>query len=163
MLVPASSGSDGESAGRWLSAALSEHWGVRVHACERIVMSDHNALGWVLTPSGRVLAKWSVASARFPQLPEMARLTNWLDDQGLPVSALVPAKDGRLQVEFDGVSMGLQHEIQGDLLDVSDPRQVSATGAMLARLHDALASYPDNEQVAAVAEQPQQLPSSLSS
>lgn len=149
--------SDGESAGRWLSAMLSANWGVRVHSCERIVMSDHNALGWVLTPSGRMLAKWSVASARFPRLLEMARLTNWLDDQGLPVSAPVPAKDGRLQVEFGGVSMGLQYEIQGDLLDVSDPRQVWATGAMLARLHDALASYPDGERVAALAEQPHQL------
>ncbi|GAA3519239.1 phosphotransferase [Nocardioides daeguensis] len=80
----------------------------------------------------------------------MARLTPWLDDRGLPVSAPVPATDGRLQVEVDGVSMGLQHEIRGELLDTADQRQVRAAGAVLAELHDALAAYPDNDRVAAL-------------
>ena len=142
--------SDGESATRWVAAMLNEHWGVRIQSCDRIVMSDHNALAWVHTPSGRMLAKWSVVPRRFQQLSEMARLTRWLDDRGLPVSAPVPATDGRLQVEVDGVSMGLQHEIRGDLLDTADQRQVRAAGAVLAELHDALAAYPDNDRVAAL-------------
>src|SRR5688572_21036962 len=114
---------DEASAARWVAATLNEHWGVRVR-CERIVISDHNALAWVETRSGRLLAKWSVVRERFPHLAEMARLTRWLDDRGLPVSAPVPALDGRLQIEVDGASMCLQHEIVGDLLDTADRDQV---------------------------------------
>lgn len=146
--------SDGESAGRWVAATLDQCWGVRVHSCERIVISAHNALAWVATASGRLLAKWSVVPERFPRLSEMARLTHWLDAQGIPVSAPVPALDGRLQVEVDGISMCLQREINGDLLDTADPDQVRAAGAILARLQDALAAYPDAERVAALAEPP---------
>ena len=139
---------DGESAGRWVAATLNEHWGVRVHSCERIVISDRNALAWIATSSGRMLAKWSVMLERFPRLMEMARLTRWLDGQGLPVSAPVRSRAGRLQVEVDGVSMCLQREIEGDLLDTADADQVSAAGAVLARLQDALAAYPDADRVA---------------
>jgi homoserine kinase type II len=143
--------SDGESAGRWVAAMLGEHWGVRTDSCERIVMSDGNALAWVGAPPGRLLAKWSVAPERFPRLAETARLTSWLDRRGLPVSAPVPARDGRLQVEVDGVSMGLQRVIEGDLLDTADPGQVRAAGAVLARLQDALAAYPDADRLPALA------------
>ncbi|QSB13928.1 phosphotransferase [Natronosporangium hydrolyticum] len=143
--------SDEESAGRWVATTLGECWGVQVHSCERIVISDRNALAWVVTPSGRLLAKWSVAPERFPRLWEMTRLTHWLDGQGLPVSAPVPALDGRLQLEVDGVSMCLQREIQGDLLDTADPDQVRAAGAALARLQAALAVYPDADRVASLA------------
>lgn len=149
--------SDGESAGRWVAAMLAEHWGVRIHACERIVISDHNALAWVATPSRRLLAKWSVVRERFPRLSEMARLTPWLEGKELPVSVPVPARDGRLQVEVDGVSMSLQRVIDGDLLDIDDPDQVTAAGAVLARLHDALAAYPHAEKVATPAGPPDPL------
>ncbi|MCP2249134.1 phosphotransferase [Lentzea aerocolonigenes] len=125
-----------------MATTLDEHWGVRIHSCERIVISDHNALARVGTSSGRLLAKWSVVTGLFPRLAEIARLTRWLDGQGLPVSLPVPALDGRLQVEVDGASMSLQREIEGDLLDTADPRQVGAAGAVLARLQDALAVYP---------------------
>ncbi|GAA4256257.1 hypothetical protein GCM10022255_068400 [Dactylosporangium darangshiense] len=126
-----------------MADTLDERWGVRVDSCERIVMSGGNALAWVGTPSGRLLAKWSVVPGRFSRLAELARLTTWLDGRGLPVSAPVPARDGRLQAEVDGVSMGLQRVIEGDLLDTADPAQVRAAGAALARLQDALAAYPD--------------------
>jgi homoserine kinase type II len=143
--------SDEESAGRWVAAMLHEHWGVRIGSCERIVMSGGNALAWVGTPSGRLLAKWSVMPDRFPRLAETARITSWLHDRGLPVSAPVPARDGRLQVEAGRVSMGLQLEIVGDLLDTADLNQVRAAGAVLARLQDALAAYPGADQIAALA------------
>lgn len=148
--------SDGQAAGRWIADTLDEHWGVRVDSCERIVMSGGNALAWVATPPGRLLAKWSVVPERFPRLAATARLSNWLHGQGLPVSAPVPAQDGRLQVEADRVSMGLQREIVGDLLDTADLHQVRAAGAVLARLQDALAAYPDADQIPAfaVASQP---------
>jgi homoserine kinase type II len=142
---------DGESAGRWVAAILDEHWDVRIRSCERIVMSGGNALAWVATPSDRLLAKWSVVPECFPQLAETARLTSWLHGRGLPVSAPVPARDGRLQVEADRVSIGLQREIVGDLLDTADLHQVRAAGAVLARLQDALAAYPDTDQIPALA------------
>ncbi len=149
--------SDGGSAGRWAAAMLDEHWGVGVHSCERVVISDHNALAWVATPSGRMLAKWSVVLERFPRLLQLARLTRWLDGQGLPVSAPVPALDGRVQVEVDGASMCLQREVEGNLLDTVDPDQVRAAGAVLARLQDALAAYPDAGQIATLTGPPEPL------
>jgi hypothetical protein len=96
------------------------------------------------------VAKWSVAPDRFPRLQELARLTRWLDGQGLPVSAPVPARDGRIQVEVDGASIGLQRQIEGELLDVANSHQVGAAGAVLARLQDALADYPDADRVPAL-------------
>ncbi|GAB2822191.1 hypothetical protein GCM10027200_21950 [Lentzea nigeriaca] len=141
--------SDERSAADWVATTLHEHWGVRVRACERIVISDHNALAWVDTSSGRLLAKWSVVPWLFRRLAEIARLTQWLDDQGLPVSVPLPALDGRLQVEVDNASMSLQREIEGELLDTDDPVQVRAAGAVLARLQEALAVYSDADQVAA--------------
>lgn len=139
---------DALSAGRWVAAAVHEHWGIRIGSCERIVISGHNALAWVTTPSGGLLAKWSVAPERFPRLSQIARLTHWLDAKGLPVSAPLQSLDGRLQVEINSVSMCLQRVIQGGLLDVDDAEQVRAAGATLARLHHALAAYPDADQVA---------------
>jgi homoserine kinase type II len=141
---------DGEAAGRWVADTLGQHWGVRVDTCERILMSDGNALAWVGASSGRLLAKWSVVPERFPQLAETARLTSWLHSRGLPVSAPVPARDGRLQVEVDRVSLGVQQEIAGDLLDTADLDQVRAAGALLARLQDTLAAYPDADQLPAL-------------
>ncbi|MFD5830242.1 phosphotransferase [Lentzea sp. NPDC060358] len=140
---------DEEAAARWVARALHDHWGVRVLSCERIVISDHNALAWVGTESGRLVAKWSVAPERFAHLAQVARLTRWLDGCGLPVSAPVPALDGRLQVELDGASLGLQHEVDAGLLDTGDPGEVRAAGAVLARLQDALAEYPEAGRIAA--------------
>src|SRR5687768_16347486 len=63
---------DEEAAVHWVAAQLNEHWGVRIHSCERIVLSDHNALAWVGTSSGRLLAKWSVVPWLFERLAELA-------------------------------------------------------------------------------------------
>jgi homoserine kinase type II len=145
---------DALSAGQWIAATVHEQWGIRVDSCERIVISGRNALAWVTTPSGRLLAKWSVAPERFPRLSQIARLTHWLDGKGLPVSAPVQSSDGRLQVEVGGVSMCLQRVIEGDLLNVDDAEQVQAAGAILARLHHALAAYPHADQVVAREGQP---------
>lgn len=153
--------SDAESAGRWVAATVDEHWGVRIDACERIVISSGNALAWVTTPSGLLLAKWSVVAERFPRLAQIARLTLWLDGNGLPVSTPVAALSGRLQVEVDDVSMCLQRVVRGDLLDVEDRDQVAAAGAVLARLHRALAAYPDADRVVAPAGPPEPLASRI--
>jgi homoserine kinase type II len=132
-----------EAAGRWVAATLEERWDVEVGSVARVVMSDANALAWVDTPRGRVLAKWSVATERFARLAALARVTTWLGAQGFPVSDPVPASDGRLQVEVDGVSLGVQREVHGRHLDTAVPEQVAAAGTVLARLHDLLAEAPD--------------------
>lgn len=78
----------------------------------------------------------------FARLAAIARLTVWLGERGIPVSVPREARDGKVQVEVDGVSLGLQQVIDGELLDIDDPRQVRAAGEMLARMHAALADYP---------------------
>lgn len=138
---------DAAEASRWVAATLGEHWGIRVEGCERIVMSDRNALAWVGTASGSMLAKWSVAPGRFPRLAALAHLVSWLDEQELPISAPVAALDGRLQVQVDGVSLGLQRKITGHLLETGDLDHVRAAGAALARLHQVLAHYPDTDRI----------------
>jgi homoserine kinase type II len=139
--------SDGAEASRWVATMLDKQWGIRVDSCDRILISDNNALAWVGTSSGRMLLKWSVAPARFRRLAALARLTAWLEVEGLPVSAPVATLDGRVQLETDGASLGLQREIDGDILDTTSPDQVRAAGAVLAQLHDALAFYPEADQV----------------
>lgn len=138
---------DAASAGGWVATTVHEHWGIRVESCERIVMSDRNALAWITTPSGRLIAKWSIAPATFPRLAQIARLTHWLDGNGLPVSAPVVSLGGQPQVETGQISMCLQRVIRGELLDVDDDDQVRAAGAALAQLHQALAGYPDADLV----------------
>lgn len=133
---------DGADAERWVARVVSGRWGLSVESCSRVVMSDANALAFVSTPSGPAIAKWCVAPPRFARLAQVADLTAWLGAAGLPVSAPVPALDGAVQVEVDGVSLGVQRVVLGELLDVGDLVQVHATGAALARLHLALARYP---------------------
>jgi Ser/Thr protein kinase RdoA (MazF antagonist) len=133
---------DAEAMSDWIASSVERHWGVRVGFPERVVMSDSNALAWVRRDDERLLLKWSVASDRFERLAFAAELTAWLGAQGLPVSAPVPTLAGEVQVTNDGVSMGLQRVIDGVHLSVEDADQVRAAGATLARLHNALHSYP---------------------
>lgn len=141
---------DVDAAEDWVVRTLDRWWNVHVVVAERIVMSDRNALAWVTTEGGPMLLKWSIAPERFERLAFAADLTTWLAECGLPVSAPVPALDGRVQVEEDGVSMGLQHVIGGTLLDVRDPAQVRTAGVTLARIHDALRDSPDRARAAGV-------------
>jgi homoserine kinase type II len=141
---------DAAAADAWVVRTLERRWDVRADTCERIVMSDHNALAWVSTAGGRMLLKWSIAPEGFERLAFAADLTTWLAERGLPVSAPVPTPEGRVQVEDDEVSMGLQHVISGTLLDVREPAQVRAAGATLARFHDALRDSPDRARAVGV-------------
>lgn len=127
----------------WLSDVLADHWGLRVDACERLVLSDANCLAWITVGRRRMIAKWSMHPPLFARLAAVGRLTGWLGERGIPVSALCPARDGRVQVEVDGFSLGLQNVIEGELLDITDPRQVQAAGEMLARMHAVMAAYPE--------------------
>lgn len=137
---------DGRAVHEWLTT-VGSRWDVEITECRRIVMSDRNALAWLTTPAGELLAKWSVAPERFERLSELADLTLWLGERGAPVSAPVTTNAGSTSVRADGVLVTLQRVIDGDHLDVADPTQVKAAGAVLARLHDDLAQYPRAEQV----------------
>lgn len=140
---------DALSAGLWVAEVLEAHWGIEISSCDRLVMSDRNALAWVLCPDGPLIAKWSVAAERFNRLSAIARLTAWLDCHGLPVSAPVVALDGEVQIQLGNASVGLQQVIKGEHLDVDDANQVHDGGAALARLHVALESYPYSQDLAA--------------
>jgi len=127
----------------WLTGALAVHWGLKLTACERLVISDSNCLGWINVDGCRMIAKWSMRPRVFARLAAIARLTVWLGERGLPVSMPQAARDGRVQVEVDGFSLGLQRVVDGELLDITDPEQVRAAGEMLARMHAAMADYPE--------------------
>jgi homoserine kinase type II len=131
-----------EDAASWLGATVSRRWGIAVRRCERIVLSSLNALAWLDTDSGKLLAKWSVAPSLHPRLAALADLTAWLHGRGLPVSPPLAALDGNLQLTTPKGSLGLQEVRVGELLDPSDPVQVHAAGGVLAAFHDALAAYP---------------------
>jgi homoserine kinase type II len=133
---------DAVSAVGWVGDTLWDAWGVPVDDCDRLVISAGNLLAWITAGDRRLIAKWSVASKLFRRLADTAALTMWLHHRGIPVAAPVPAKDGRLRVELDSVSVGVIPVIDGDLLDVGDPAQVAEAGRMLATLHDAMAAYP---------------------
>ncbi|PZR55058.1 aminoglycoside phosphotransferase [Xylanimonas oleitrophica] len=148
---------DALSAGRWVAEALKTHWDIEVTSCERLVMSDRNALAWVVGPDGPFIAKWSVTPERFKRLSAIARLTAWLGSRDLPVSVPVAALDGETQVQLGDASMGLQQEIVGEHLDVDNAEQVHAAGAALARLHRALESYPEAGDLATWLSKPEPL------
>lgn len=134
---------DPVEASAWLATVLAADYGISMGSCERIMMSDSNALAWVTTDDGsRLIAKWSVKPSRFAHLSHVAALTNWLGSEGVPVSAPVHTCRGHLQLERDGISLGLQRAIGGDLLDTDDPHLTREAGAILARLHFHLRRYP---------------------
>ncbi len=133
---------DGVSAVSWIGDVLWDTWGIAVDDCDRLVMSAGNLLAWITTDNRRLIAKWSVFPKLFQRLADAAALTSWLHERGIPVAPPIPARDGRLRVELDNVLLGVYPVIDGDLLDVGDPSQVTKAGQMLARLHDAMAAYP---------------------
>lgn len=133
-----------EGAAAWLRRAVSEHWGIRLGQVSRLVMSDANALAFVDSDGGPLVAKWCVDPARFHARRVQAGLVARLDGQGLPVSVQLPATSGARQVVVDGTSLGLQHQVAGELLVVSDLDAVHEVGAALARLHLALGQAPSD-------------------
>ncbi len=131
-----------EDAASWLATTVASRWGTAVRRCERIVLSSQNALAWLDTDAGKLLAKWSAAAGLHPRLAALAELTAWLHRRGLPVSPPLVALDGNLQLATPKGSLSLQEVRVGELLNPSDPVQVHAAGRALAAVHDALAEYP---------------------
>jgi homoserine kinase type II len=129
-------------AASWLGCTLEDVWGFRLQSCDRIVISASNLLAWLTIDGRPLIAKCSVNPALFARLAEIDALITWLDGEGIPVAAPLPAADGRTRVNRDRRSLGLYPLVGGELLDVSDGNQVAAAGRMLARLHRALFAYP---------------------
>jgi homoserine kinase type II len=133
---------DALSAASWMGDALWDTWAIAITNCDRLVMSDRNLLAWMTADDRHFIAKLSVSPSLFQRLAATATLRLWLQTAGIPVAAPIPTSDGRLQVELENVSLGVCAVIEGDLLDVGDPAQVTEAGQMLATLHETLAAYP---------------------
>ena len=134
---------DLEGAADWLAASLRTQWGLAVHTCRRLVISDHNAIAWVSTDRGDLVVKWSCEERLFPRLEATTSLLAALAEQGIPVAAPLPAPDGTtVRAVVDGpagpLSVAVLPEIAGTWLDVTDLDAVRTVGTCLARLHDAL-------------------------
>jgi homoserine kinase type II len=136
-----------ERASGWIAEAVRSIWGIETSTCTRIVLSDTNALAWLSSPSGPLVAKWSIAPEKYRRLSALSHVLSTLARHGIPVSAPIAALDGRLQVEVDGVSLALQREMPGEILDVGDSAQVHAAGVMLGQLHHTLAGVSAAEEV----------------
>ena len=126
----------------WLVAALHEHWGLTVRSCGRLTISDHNAIAWVSTDRAELVVKWSRDERQFSRLEATTGLITRLADQGIPVAAPVPARDGAVRVATDGpigpLSVAVLPEIDGTWLDVTDLEAVRTVGVCLARMHEVL-------------------------
>jgi homoserine kinase type II len=133
---------DASAAVSWLGETVWDIWAMPIDDCDRLVISGTNVLAWITSRRERFIAKWSVARDLFQRLADTAALTAWLDTQGVSVVAPVATTDGRLRVVVDGALVGVSPVVDGELLDVDDPSQVSDAGQTLAALHESLASYP---------------------
>lgn len=149
---------DVSNAAEWVAETLDQHWDLDLTRCGRLVISDHNVIAWIEVGGRHLVMKWSAIPNRFKHLNDAARLVAWLDTEGLPVAAPLPASDGGPLVELSNDSkgsvrsrlplrgsrflVGLLPVVAGELLSVEDPRQVEDAGRMLATLHETLAAYP---------------------
>ena len=142
-------GFDGvDAAADWLSAALAGTWGVTVHACPRLVISDQNVIAWATSDRGDLVVKWSCDTGRFARLDTSTRLLRDLARQGVPVAAPLATRDGNDRVVLPGplgeLSVAVLPELTGDWLDVDDLAAVRSAGAWLARVHAAFPPPSDD-------------------
>ena len=94
-----------EDAADWLRATVATHWRIAVRRCERIVLSAGNALAWLDTDAGKLVAKWSVVPGLHPP-PSRAGRTHRLVAPARPSRFAAP-RDPRRQpasCDTEGVS-----------------------------------------------------------
>lgn len=131
----------------WLRRAASAHYGIAVGEMERLAISSSNFLAWLRTDAGPLIAKCCGWAMLHPRLMQVAELLAWLEQEGLPVAVPLTAHAGTRQVMVDRRSLGLLRVVKGELLEAREPKQARAAGAVLARLHRALAAYPLAEEL----------------
>lgn len=132
----------------WAVELLADRYGCTVRSVDRLVISAQNLILWVGTiERGPLLIKVCRLAAAHDWLAARADLVDWLAERDLPVARPVPAATGERQLLRAGHSIGVQPVLPGNLLDAEDPAQVRAAGAALARLHLALAAWPEPERL----------------
>ena len=75
---------DASTAATLVTNALLEHWGLRVTACERIVLSAQNLLAWVRTQTGPFVVKACAQQPLFARLGTIAEVVAQLDRRACP-------------------------------------------------------------------------------
>ena len=132
---------------RWLRTHLASSWDVEMESCERLMISGNQAIAWLHTDRGMLVAKWSREQAAFARLAAVSDLLATLRRRGQPVVAPLAARDGRRRAVLASgtveLSMVVQPVVVGEHLDVTDLAAVGAAGAVLAGLHAAMAGYAD--------------------
>ncbi|MFZ4662828.1 MAG: phosphotransferase [Caldilineaceae bacterium] len=131
-----------DAAQQWLVAAVADTYGITVTSVDRLVMSSYNLIAWLTTSAGPLLAKCCAFAEAHQHLLKCGELVHWLDQTGLPVSPPLVATTGAVQNRCDHLSVSVQRVISGELLEPTHAEQAHAAGVALARLHQALASYP---------------------
>ncbi|MBZ2195199.1 phosphotransferase enzyme family protein [Occultella gossypii] len=136
---------DVDEATGWLTGTLRREWGLSVVDCERVLISDHNAIAWVRTDASRLVVKVGSNASAFERLAAIADVLGDLDAAGLPVAAPLPSIGGARRVVDHTdrpLSVVVQPFVEGDLLDTTDAAAVRAAGTALAHLHEATAGLP---------------------
>ncbi|CAM3709994.1 phosphotransferase enzyme family protein [Occultella aeris] len=136
---------DVDEATGWLTGVLRRGWGLPVVDCERVLISDHNAIAWVRTDASRLVVKVGSKASAFERLAAIADVLAELDAAGLPVAAPLRSIGGARRVVDHTdrpLSVVVQPLVEGDLLDTADAVAVRAAGAALAHLHEAAADLP---------------------
>jgi Ser/Thr protein kinase RdoA (MazF antagonist) len=133
-----------DDAGSWLTEVLADAWAIEVLACDRIIISGDNAIAWVRTDRGALVAKWSRAQDQFARFAATADLLQTLHGQGVPVAPPLASVDGRHREIIGSLSITVLPHIDGELLDTTADPAVRRAGACLARLHGALATHWDS-------------------
>jgi homoserine kinase type II len=132
----------------WLTKGLAQAWAIDVETCDRILISDNNAIAWLRTNQGTLVAKWSRAQDQFVRLTAIADLLQALHKQRVPVAPPLASVDAQHRVIVDSgsslLSITVQPHVDGDLLDTTDETAVRQAGACLASLHRALAIHRDS-------------------
>lgn len=135
------------AASDWLRTHLAGSWDIAVESCERLMISGNQAIAWLHTDCGALVAKWSREESAFTRLAAVSDLLAALAARGQPVVEPLATRDGRrravLAHEAIELSVVVQPVVVGDHLDVTDPVAVHAAGAALAGLHAAMAGYAD--------------------
>ncbi len=133
----------------WVSTVLADDYGLRGVRLQRLVISAHSLMVWVITEqAGPLMIKVCRLAVAHDALSNRAALVSWLADRGLPVAPPLPTVRGDHQLLRDELSAGAQPVLPGQLLRVADLDQVRAAGEMLASLHLHLADWPDAARLA---------------
>lgn len=138
---------DFAAASDWLRTHLAGTWDVAMESCERLMISGNQAIAWLHTDRGGLVAKWSCDQAAFARLAAVSDLLAELARRDQPVVAPLITVDGHrrevLPAGFVELSVVVQPVVEGQHLDIADPAAVHAAGAALAGLHLAMAGYAD--------------------